>query len=349
MTEAPHIDKHSNQLSAFASLTKRHLKVFFKNIPTVIFTMMVPFTIFAVYLLFLRNIQVDQIKNYYQGFDSLSPDLQSSISALADSWMVSGVLGVSCITVSLNCQYIMVKDKENQLSRDMVSSPINPNVIMASYFTFNVIVAFIINLIVFAASMIVLLVFNSFVLPFTNFIALIGVLFFSAILASLFSFLVASFVNTEAVMSPLIAICCAAIGFLVGAYLPNSMMPEYINNLTAFIPGTYSVGLFRHFLMANQVESIKAQIPAADWAAFISGLGEQFNIHESAGGSIYVAVSFFDNEVNPAYMVFAIFVSIVIFLVADSITLHFKKFAAWNSGVWNKAKNKITSKNDKNK
>lgn len=330
----------SNQFSAFMSLTVRHLKVFFKNIPTVIFTMMVPLTIFIVYLLFLRNIQIQEIRGYFENFDSLQRVTQQRIFALADSWMISGVLGVSCITVSMNCQYIMVKDKENQLNRDMISSPINPNVIMMSYFFFNIIVTFLINLIVFFVSMVVLAVNNAYLISFLDFCALVGIILYSTVVASLFSFLVASFVNTEAVMSPLIATCCAGVGFLIGAYLPYNMMPEYINNLTAFFPGTYSVGLFRHFLMGPQVTQLM-QDPAlteSQRQILMSGLTEQFNIFGGQGSPIYVAVHFFGMNINPGYMNFVLFLFVVILLIADLITLHFKKFMSMNNDVIQRAK-----------
>ena len=332
-----------NQFPAFLSLTRRHLKVFFKNIPTVIFTMMVPLTIFAVYLLFLRNIQIGELQNYYPGFEDLPELTQSRIMALADSWMISGVLGVSCVTVSMNCQYIMVKDKENQLNRDMISSPINPNVIMSSYFVFNVIVTFLINLLVFFVAMIILVINGAYLISALDFFALIGIILYSTVVASLFSFLVASFVNTEAVMSPLIAICCAAIGFLIGAYLPYKMMPEYINNLTAFFPGTYSVGLFRHFLMAPQVAQLLADpdIVANGVDVFVKSLGEQFNIYcaQNAGGwDVYVAIHFFSLDVNPGYMNFALFVFSILLLIADLIALHFKKFVAMNNNAIRKVK-----------
>lgn len=329
-----------NQVSAYLSLTRRHLKVFFKDIPTVIFTMMMPLTIFAVYLLFLRNLQVNQIQDYFPGYNDLSTSLQQKICALADSWMISGVLGVSTVTVSLNCQHIMVKDKENQLIRDTFSSPIEPNVVMFSYFTFNIIVSFLINLLVFFISMIVLVCYNAFYISALNFFGLIGVLLYSSIIGALFSFFISFFVNTEAVMSPIMAIVSAAIGFLVGAYLPCKMMPRTINNLTAFFPGTYSIGLFRTFLMGGQIENIQQSLPPENIPAFITTLKEQFNVFQNAEGNFYISITFFDVDVNPGYMSFALFVFGIIYLGADLVALHFKRFWSINQNALKKVKKK---------
>ena len=108
----------------FYSLTKRHLMVFFKNIPTVIFTLMVPLAIFGVYVVFLRQLETSTIK---EALDSLIVKYNSSLGdsanalayqeilkkiyGIADCWMIAGVLAVSCITVSLNTNYIVVDRK----------------------------------------------------------------------------------------------------------------------------------------------------------------------------------------------------------------------------------------------
>ncbi len=149
-------------------------------------------------------------------------------------------------------------------------------------------------------------------------------------------------------MSPIIAICCAAIGFLIGAYLPNNMMPSYINNLTGFFPGTYSVGLFRNFLMHGQVEQILASEAISDSSSLISALGEQFDIFQNEAGGVYVSVSFFGLPINSGNMVLAMFIFIVIFLVADLIVLHFKKFCALNKTALKKVKKEIEEKIEEN-
>jgi multidrug/hemolysin transport system permease protein len=175
-----------NQRIAFMSLTKRHLLVFFKNVPTVIFTLMVPLVILAVYALFLRPMEANQIqqilsdngievdKNTTEGLAFLR-----KIYGIADCWMISGVLAVSCLTVSLNTNYILVRDKESGISKDLISSPIDSRVIMLSYFTFNVIVTFLINFFVYLICLIWLAGYQAYMISTLDFFAIIGVLLIS--------------------------------------------------------------------------------------------------------------------------------------------------------------------------
>ena len=105
-----------NQFAIMLTMVKRNLKVYFKNVPIVIFTLMVPLAVLAVYALFLRPMEAQQIRSALEQFNIiLKPeqnpddlDFLKKIYGIADCWMMSGVLAVSCITVSLDSPYIMV-------------------------------------------------------------------------------------------------------------------------------------------------------------------------------------------------------------------------------------------------
>ena len=98
----------THQGYVFYSLTKRHLMVFFKNVPTVIFTLMVPLAIFAVYIIFLRQLETASIKQALdkliqsqnsvlanQSYAADYKEILKKVYGIADCWMVSGILAVS--------------------------------------------------------------------------------------------------------------------------------------------------------------------------------------------------------------------------------------------------------------
>ena len=53
----------TNVLSVFGQLTRRHLLVFFKNKIRLFYTLLVPVIIFAVYIFFLRNLELSTVQN----------------------------------------------------------------------------------------------------------------------------------------------------------------------------------------------------------------------------------------------------------------------------------------------
>ena len=314
--------KLSHQGYVFYSLTKRHLMVFFKNIPTVIFTLMVPLAVFAVYIIFLRQLETTSIK---QALDGIIKDtdcvlgleshaaeykeIVKKVYGIADCWMVAGVLAVSCITVSLNANYIVVRDKESLVTRDFISSPIHPNIIVASYFTFNVIITFLVNFIVYLICLFVLSIYGAYMISLLDFFSILGVLLLSTISASLITFFICSFIKSESVMSPIVAIVSAGVGFLIGAYLPSNFGPKYIGYITTFFPGTYSVGLLRNYFMATPLSLLSAKLEDYGISGIMDSLSDQFALN----------IDFFGHEIEPGFMVLVLFIFIVIFLILNLI------------------------------
>ena len=256
-------ESYSSQWRAFLSLVRRHFLVFLKDVPTRIFTLMVPLAIFAVYVVFLRPMEIDEIKNFrVTNVHGLTLErlkgeqrepLRHRIYGIADCWMISGVLAVSCITVSLNSNYIVVRDKERKISMDFVSSPILPRTISFSYRIFNWIVTFRINLIVYFICLIYLAAYGAYRISFVDFLAVIGVILLSSLSASALTYFICSFIQREAVRSPIVAIVSAGVGFLIGAYRPSNRGPKYINEITRFFPGTYSAGLLRNYFRTRPI------------------------------------------------------------------------------------------------
>lgn len=315
-------EKYPNQYRTFFALVRRHLLVFFKDVPTRIFTLMVPLAIFAVYAVFLRPREIDQIKDFLvNNVDGVTREVLESkqrepllhrIYGIADCWMISGVLAVSCITVSLNSNYIVVRDKERKISRDFVSSPILPRTISFSYLVFNCIVTFMINVLVFFLSQIYLAAYGAYRISFLDFLAIIGIILLSSLSASTLTYFICSFIQREAVRSPIVAIVSAGVGFLIGAYRPSNRGPKYIGEVTRFFPGTYSAGLFRNYFMNRPVSLLTEQFSQAEYEVFKPLIG-------ALTGEFSLTLSFFGRIVSPLTRRGVVFIFIGIFLVLDII------------------------------
>ena len=103
-------------LNIFFNLTKRHIILFFKNKFAIFYSFMVPVVILVIYILFLKDLEINSINsilNEYGLILSNDEELFRLVQGLVDSWMLSGILAVSCITVSLQTNYILVRDKES--------------------------------------------------------------------------------------------------------------------------------------------------------------------------------------------------------------------------------------------
>ncbi|MCC8110273.1 MAG: hypothetical protein LIO74_01140 [Ruminococcus sp.] len=77
-------------MTKFGGLTGRNLLIYFKNLPSVLFSLLTPVIILFLYLLFLRNTFVDAIQENMQGLESLI--VQDDVDMLANLLLLSGIL-----------------------------------------------------------------------------------------------------------------------------------------------------------------------------------------------------------------------------------------------------------------
>lgn len=262
-------NKVKQQFGLFFQLVKRHLLVFFRNKIRMFFTLMVPFIIFVIYILFLRDLELNSVSSVLAQMSEKYSDAEikqladnavfmKKVETLVDSWMLSGIIAISTITVSLQTNTMIVSDRETGVNKDFASSPISGRLLIGSYFVFNLIVTVLICFLFMLVCYIYLACMNEFCLTFVDFLAMTGILAFSSIVSVLLTIVICSFVSRDATMASITTIFSTAIGFLIGAYMPMAMLPDFARNLCVFIPGTFSCSLLRYSFMATPLADLTA-------------------------------------------------------------------------------------------
>lgn len=279
--------KITNELYAFSQLVKRHCKVFLKDGMAVFFALLAPIIVFMLYVLFLGDIQADSVAGF---FPEGVPVPDKAVRAFVDSWMVSGVLGVACITVSFSANSIMVQDKCRGQIRDCLVSPVRRETVTLAYFAFNFIVTVAIVTLVCLLSFVYLAATGRFCMTAGEAFAVIGTILYSSLSSTLFSVFVTSFFRTEGALSGFVGIVSAAIGFLIGAYMPLSAFPDGVEYLAALIPGTHSAGLFRNFLMSGALDNLVAGLPPAASDGIAQAFSMKLNFFGSSAGTDVMAI-----------------------------------------------------------
>ena len=123
-------------MNKFIGLTKRNLLIFFKDKQSVIFSLMTSIIVFVLYLLFLRGTFVDAIQSAMKEAPGLADLVQDKdVKMYANLTLLVGILGSALITVPFNCLTVVVRDKENKVDYDILSTPIRRWQVILSYFT----------------------------------------------------------------------------------------------------------------------------------------------------------------------------------------------------------------------
>lgn len=233
------------------NLVLRSLRIFLSDKAGVFFSLLAPLIVLILYLLFLKDIQLDSIRSMFVGV----PVDEELLENIVNNWMLAGVVSVACVTVSFSAQELLVKDCETGVIADIKASPVARSVIDASHFVSNFAITLCICGVVLAVSLVYVAI-SGWTLSFGDVAGAVGLLAMSALSASLITGFIARFVKTSSQHGALVGIVSAAIGFLMGAYMPISVFPKAVQYVTLFVPGTYSAALYRELFMRGAIDEL---------------------------------------------------------------------------------------------
>lgn len=300
------------------------------------YTLLVPIIIFVVYIFFLRDLEMLTIKNELikMGLDN-DAALWSYCETLVDSWMISGIIGLSTITVALQANTIIVEDKQNGVNRDFASSPIPKSLLIVSYFFYNFIVTLFICLVFFFVCLIYLAIMGEFAIGIIDVLIVLAVMLYSTVASTLMTVFICSFVKTEGTMMSIVAVFSTAIGFLIGAYMPLGMLPQWVQGICGFIPGTYACALLRYGFMYTPLGELTGYVTNV---LQLQNSGELINVLTSNFG---YNLNFFGVSVSAQFQSVALAVFIALFL---ALNVGVGNKVAQVLGVGKKNKNKSKKK-----
>ena len=109
------------KLRGFMGLTKRNMLVFFTDKGSLVFSMLTPMIILLLYLLFLKNSLLSSIQDASSMLGNLISD--KDMSQLVNGLLLTGIISSALITIPYNALEIIVKDREDKVDLDMLSTP----------------------------------------------------------------------------------------------------------------------------------------------------------------------------------------------------------------------------------
>ena len=291
----------NNTLISLWSMVKRNIKLYLNDKMMVFFSLLAPILILLMYVLFFTDMQITSIELVLKDPEFAGVQLTAQqIRAVINNWMIAGVIGISCITVAFNANTTMVRDRQYGNLNDVLASPVKRWMIYASY----VISCFLITAAICVAVMLFALIFlacsGGFMMSFVDVLAIFGILILSCISSALFCTLFMGFIKSEGALSAVSGIFSAVVGFLVGAYLPMNMMPKAISYISAILPGSYSIGLFRTIFLRGPIDLLAGQLPEN----VLKILTDQYSLE----------MDFYGHSVSTGWMVFAVVLSIFLFV-----------------------------------
>lgn len=286
-------------------LVLRNTKMYFKDMGMFLTSLITPAILLILFMTFLGSI-------YKDSFVSVIPkELEVSdklINGLVAGQLSSAMLATSCVTVAFCSNLLMVQDRANGTRKDLIVSPIKKTTLGLSYFLASILSTLIVNL---TATMICFIYIGCMGWFLSVGEALLAML--DVILLTLFGVSLAScinyFLNTQGQASAVGTIVSSCYGFVCGAYMPISSYGKGLQNLMAFLPGTYGTSLIRNHMMNGALDSLSEQLPSEAIKAMKD--------------SVDVNLYFFDNSVE-VWQMYLILLSFIVLFIA--LYLVFVKF-----------------------
>ena len=301
-------------MSALSILIKRNTKLFFKDKALFFTALITPVILLVLYVSFLGNIYKDSLVSIVNAIgDGAAEPISLSdkiLNGFVGGQLISSILAVSCVTVSVCCNMLMVSDKANGVTNDLLITPVRPSTLALSYYISTLISTFIISFFALGISLVYLAAVGFF-LSALDVLLLIGDVIILVMLGTALSSVICFFLSTQGQISAVGSIISSTYGFICGAYMPISQFGEGLRNVIGFLPGTYGTSLLRrHTLRAVTEEMTQAGISAEG----VRG------VRDSVDYYIYV----FDTEVSSGVM-YAVLIGTVSALIVAYIFLNYLK------------------------
>ena len=115
-------------------LTKRNIKIFFKDKGLVISSLITPIILLVLYVTFLAKV-------YRESFRSSLPEgmavSDSLVNGTVAAQLFASLIAVSCVTVAFCCNLLMVQDKANGPKKDFLVTPVSRATVAAKFWAIS--------------------------------------------------------------------------------------------------------------------------------------------------------------------------------------------------------------------
>lgn len=278
------------------ALSFRNLRLFVRDKALVFFSFLSVIIILGLYVLFLGDIQVQNIRSMIQ------MDIPE-IDALVYAWMLPGLIAVASITLSLGNMGRLVDDAQGENLNDFLVSPLKRTQLILSYLISSIIITSFISVCMFALSIVIVKLKGGPWLNLEQILQSLGIIVLLIISSALLSLYIASWVKTQNTYGVVNSMVGTFIGFVTGAYMPMGIMPVFVQNMFNILPVSLGASLLRQVYLSPILDTVFKNAPV-----------EMLSEYRYFQG---VDLKVFGRILTPEFMYIGIFVSIVLLFILN--------------------------------
>ena len=285
-------------MTGLFALTKRNVKLYFKDKGMFISSMITPIILLVLYATFLKKIYDDSFRSALREAGASVSD--AILNGCVGGQLVSSLLAVSCVTVAFCSNLIIIKDKTSGARHDLTVSPVRYGTLGLSYYLATLASTLIIN----GTAACVCLGYLAIVgwcLSAADVLLMLLDIFLLTMFGTALSSCINFFLSTDGQASAVATIVSAGYGFICGAYMPISSFGTGLQNALSLLPGTYATALLRNHAMRGSFNKMAAE-------------GFPAEVIDGIRGSVDCTPSFFGHTVGIGGMYAVLCISILVLL-----------------------------------
>lgn len=242
-------------MKTFWALTKRNIKVFFKEKGLFFTSLITPIIMLVLYATFLANVYRDSFASAIPQGVEISKEL---INGTVGGELFSSLLAVCCVTVAFCSNTLMANDKVTGARKDLLITPVKKATLAASYFMGTLLTTLIVTYVATAACFVYIAI-NGWFLSFEDVVLIILDVLILTTFGTAFSSIINNFLSTQGQITAVGTVISAGYGFICGAYMPISQFGSGLQKALSLLPGTYGTSLIRNHALNGIFEEMSKQ------------------------------------------------------------------------------------------
>lgn len=252
------------------SLVIRNLKLYLRDKASVFFSFLSVILILLLYILFLGQMQVDNLTRELGEIDGLA--------WLISAWIMAGILMVSTVTVPLAAVGNLIDDRDDNILDDFYVSPISRSQLALSYLISAWVIGFVMVFVNLVIGQIYVISQGGELFDFITFLKLLGLMLFSIMTFSSFFFYLSIFIKSRNAYGTLSTLVGTLIGFLGGIYIPIGVLSPTVQTAVSVLPTSHAVTIIRRVYMEGALERVFKNAPEAFYNEYRDLYGLNVNV-----------------------------------------------------------------------
>lgn len=242
----------------FIALTKRNIKIFFKDKGMLFTSLITPLILLILYATFLANVYRGSFESIFSEMNV--GDMDKIINGAISGQLTSSLLAVCCVTVAFCSNTIMANDKVTGVLKDMTITPLKKHTLALSYYLGTLVTTLMVNLIALVACF-AYTAFNGWYMSTSDALLLTLDVFLLSMFGSALACFVNNFLKTQGQITAVGTIISAGYGFICGAYMPIAQFGSTVQNIVSILPGTYGTSLIKNHALNGVLNEMGKKIP----------------------------------------------------------------------------------------